>query len=806
MNDATTTSRVRLPLALALTAAAFWAYYSSQGRLYSSRPEEPVSLFLLAVAYGQIALPLLLMTFIPALLVKLQAASRPRATRIFFLIPAFSACAALAGVNEELIPPRLFCGTVTLIILFAALSAGSAFLALAEKLSVKIIPFSPLERLAIAAGLGLLMLSFATFAAGVAGMITQGAAAGILAVCVAAGGRRAWRLLREAVSEFFAQCEESPALGWCALGFVLAGLVFLLPGAFFPPLDYDVLEYHIQLPREYFDLGRIRVLPHNAFSGFPLGMEMLTLLAFMLTGGYHGIPLAASHGIWVAKLLNLAFLPLLLLAIFLCVRRLAGAKSGTTGGMLACALALACLQTDALAMKLYVELGLGAYLLLALLCLAIAWTEKRENFLALCALAGIFSGAAACCKYTGLIFVGGPLFLLALLTPVEGIPRSARVKGALALGAVCWLTLSPWLLRNFAEAGNPFYPLWNQAFSVENWSAQQEQRFYQAHHATGFGAVEMAKQFVRVGLGGDWPGWASGSALSVLGLVFLPGLLCLRRTDGRGKILAVLGWYVGGFLLWFFLTHRLERFYHQVFLLGCVLSGCGFAFLRKEASQSGGVARGLGLAAGVWALLFCVVSQAAFVGTNWFGDQNGITPVKTLLGVEPPEKMLAAYYMPWSLREKMLNALPPDAKVLLLGSADPFWLPSNVEYAMVFSNHPLWELLQKSKSAEDVHQSLRARGITHIYINWSELARLHSTYFEAYRLDRDGQARLRELLTSCGYENLSPPWPFGRVRDSRPYVKKLADNLPLLFPGGLPAGRYAQAPYELFPLPAETKK
>ena len=61
--------------------------------------------------------------------------------------------------------------------------------------------------------------------------------------------------------------------------------------------SYDVLEYHLQLPREYHDAGRIQTLNHNIYSHFPLGTEMLFLLGMCLRGG-------AYRGVYLAKLMS----------------------------------------------------------------------------------------------------------------------------------------------------------------------------------------------------------------------------------------------------------------------------------------------------------------------------------------------------------------------------------------------------------------------------------------------------------------------------------------------------------------------
>ena len=53
------------------------------------------------------------------------------------------------------------------------------------------------------------------------------------------------------------------------------------------PSGYDVVEYHLQVPREWLELGRITPLHHNVFSFFPFNVEdsQITLLAMNLHAG-----------------------------------------------------------------------------------------------------------------------------------------------------------------------------------------------------------------------------------------------------------------------------------------------------------------------------------------------------------------------------------------------------------------------------------------------------------------------------------------------------------------------------------------
>ena len=81
------------------------------------------------------------------------------------------------------------------------------------------------------------------------------------------------------------------------------------------PHGYDVVEYHLQVPREWYEAGRIIPLHHNVFSFFPFNVEMHYLLAMHLRGG----PWA---GMYLATLMHGAMILLSVLAACGFARRL----------------------------------------------------------------------------------------------------------------------------------------------------------------------------------------------------------------------------------------------------------------------------------------------------------------------------------------------------------------------------------------------------------------------------------------------------------------------------------------------------
>ena len=91
---------------------------------------------------------------------------------------------------------------------------------------------------------------------------------------------RAWKARRM-------ECLRTPSWCWLVaavpIGLVLVGAL-LPPGLLWgdEPNGYDVVEYHLQVPREWYEIGRIVPLQHNVFSYFPFNVEMHSLLAMHL--------------------------------------------------------------------------------------------------------------------------------------------------------------------------------------------------------------------------------------------------------------------------------------------------------------------------------------------------------------------------------------------------------------------------------------------------------------------------------------------------------------------------------------------
>src|SRR4051812_10335086 len=127
-------------------------------------------------------------------------------------------------------------------------------------------------RVIIGIALGLGLMSLVVLGFGCAGILNRFTAIAILIV----GVLGAVVSVRGPAAELRAFFRESARIGWMWLLLVpilsIATTCAVLPPGLLwrdEPNGYDVTEYHLQVPREWFEAGRIIPLHHNVFSFFP---------------------------------------------------------------------------------------------------------------------------------------------------------------------------------------------------------------------------------------------------------------------------------------------------------------------------------------------------------------------------------------------------------------------------------------------------------------------------------------------------------------------------------------------------------
>lgn len=584
-----------------------------------------------------------------------------------------------------------------------------------------------IERLALSGGLGLSLFSLLILGLGLAGCLSQLL---IIVLLIAIALLELFLTIRDlrSVTATLQAMPSEPAPYW--LVWPLAGLIALFVcvmflGALLPSTDFDVKEYHLEGPKEYFLAGRIHFLPHNVYTSFPFLTEMLSLSGMVLCNDWYwgaivGKGVLMSFAIWTA------------LGLFALTRRMAGPSAG----WMAAALYLTTPWVYRISIIAYTEGALCAYVLLSVLAFDVALRANRNRFKAWL-LTGFLAGSAAATKYPGLIFVSIPLGIALFVAYRRQLIAHRHAVLGYAVGVV--LAFGPWLLKNVVETGNPVYPLGWSVFGGTDWDAELNAKF-KAGHAAPLHLLsdpvalvaDLAEKTMDVTSKSDWQ--------SSLIFGFLPlGLFAADRIRMR----AIAVYALAFFLMWFLLTHRIDRFWVPLLPLTCILAALGADGLRRawhyELTEGPlplpVVACGIAVTAAL--VLSTQVYQFAFV-------TSGICGPDTFLTKYDKVQQQAFAFTPLIARldqmhERAVQQKSPPPKFLLVGEAQVFDLRGEYVYNTVFDYSIFEEWTadpadqsphgeRRLASPEQIREIFEREGITHVAVNWREVLRYRTTY------------------------------------------------------------------------------
>ncbi len=226
------------------------------------------------------------------------------------------------------------------------------------------------------------------------------------------------------------------------LGFaiLLGALAFFSVLALYPVNGFDATSYHLPLARDLVRHHGFRFDPFVRYSFFPQTGE--SLFAIMLTFSTNPIRCGAL------EYSVLAVTVLLLPAWFLSARR------GMGAGFVAAIVVLASPDVIFCGTTAYVDTLTMGFVLAALL-VGLDGARDPDRRRSSLALMGIFIGAAASTKYTGVLF--GGLVAIGVLIAIRRSPLALWRDLGAALAGFCLVAL-PWYAWTIHTAGDPFYP------------------------------------------------------------------------------------------------------------------------------------------------------------------------------------------------------------------------------------------------------------------------------------------------------------------------------------------------------------
>lgn len=595
---------------------------------------------------------------------------------------------------------------------------------------------SGMEGLVFAGGLGLWAGSLILLGAGLFGAWRPAWLRGAFyPFAAAAAGYFIFEFRRETTSgPPGAAAPRSGARLWeaAAYAIILCAATLGLLAALTPEIFYDALVYHLGLPKLFLLRGAIVPVPYSIYSGLPLGIQMLYGLALALSGEtlaclFHwSLGLAAAAALWAWA------------------RRYQSAETGA----LACLLFYLCPAVMYAGWHAGVDLGssflcLGAFLAL---CRSLEDPAASDG-LGWSILAGLLTGAGMGTKYN--VFPIGAL--LVAVHAAAGRRRGAPFRWSAAMAVAAVIAVLPWLAKNAAFFGNPLYPFLHDIMGSSR-PAHWDRFVSDASRGLGSlatmgGIRDVILQPWTTSLGdwplGDWPGPA------YLMLVPWTVLVSWGGFPQEALALAAAGGY-GGWAL----ASRLFRYF---------LPALGFLSLATAVAIDRGLLPGWARRAG-WAaaLLFCAYGfESAYFQGRVIGVWDYLrAPNKAAYLRKERITYSHPYY---SAMEFVNKSIPEKSRILFIGEARGYYCERDFIAPTVFDFNPFWEDLRASPDAAELLGRLRARGVTHLFLNAWELAsrREYSAVFprDAIRSPLFAEFWARGLRSLYEERDDSPPFP-----------------------------------------------
>ncbi|XAL99151.1 hypothetical protein OT109_16405 [Phycisphaeraceae bacterium D3-23] len=554
------------------------------------------------------------------------------------------------------------------------------------------------------------------------------------------------------------------------------GVALLLVAAACPPgtlwrveaFAYDVTSYHLQIPKEWIAVGRATPLDHNVYSFLPGLIEhSYTAIGLIFGGGSS----AMRDAVYACQVFHASFALLAVWGVVEAARRFGPTPAAVVAGG-ALLLTPWVVVTGSLAYNEMAALGFStAALAIALQPGPLGWRRG--------AALGLLLGAATLCKLPAGPMIALPIAVIALspdkLTHTKAGAKQTVISHRLQLGAAIaiagLITLAPYFARNAIATGNPIFPFATTLLGSGHWDNTLSDRWHTAHmldanHAGTFDAL--SRQWLRnIGYGalGGTPvppesnniaRFSSERGLPVLWLAVLTGCaLMLGHPRTWRTALVLIAFLLWQLVFWRLTTHLQSRFLIYTLVPGSVMLAIGAGRVREVTQTLRGVLPPIAT------MLLILTLLTVSLTTLWQQapelEDDGVTvhrpiwmAIDSLGDPNHPDQLAMPGMHP-------INLLGPETKTLIVGdNSSLLYIERPIVYGSAFDSNPLAQIARAANGdIAEINAALRAQGITHVWVGWSEVARLAQTYGFDEHLPPDLLLALAESWRPA----LDPSWP-----------------------------------------------
>jgi hypothetical protein len=262
-----------------------------------------------------------------------------------------------------------------------------------------------------------------------------------------------------------------------------------------------------------------------------------------------------------------------------------------------------------------------------------------------------------------------------------------------------FLACGGWYFKNYYYTGNPFYPLCFSVFgdTTGSWNTAIDARWTRIHSPHDFQPMTFVKDFWNVGVSSAWNAW--------LTIPFLIGSFFVSIKIAPISKRFFYFWLVFVFASWWFLTHRIDRFWIPAVPVLTLLAGAGATCCDKKYWK---------ISVTVLMVISCIY---CFIISALPAPGKNASYFASLESMRRNENISTSWAV-W------FNAHPPEnrGKILLIGEAKSFLYEVPILYNTCFNETPLKEIL----SAKNTALEFQRRGITFVLVDWAEIARFRS--------------------------------------------------------------------------------
>jgi len=519
-----------------------------------------------------------------------------------------------------------------------------------------------LERMAVQAGTGLGLFSLLWLALGAMGLYRGWAAWLVLLGWLAFTWRDCAAWLQEFKSlKGFWSCLSGNEKSLAVLGAALVANQAWL--ALAPPLKWDALAYHLELPHQYIAAGRLVFLPQNPYWGQPQLVEMINTWAMLLRGA----ETASFIGYWTGLLVLLGTAGLAR-TLFLGLSDPQGQLESTSREKRAASAALFA-GIAILAGTTFRQMLAWAYTdlfaaLIGLAALAVFLEWLKDGSPAWLRWMGVFIGFVVSVKWTAGVLALGFFPAAVWISRRKSIPWAVLAQAA----GLAILVYLPWAVRSLLATGNPLFPIF---FPTTWYSAQR----LALANLPPDGVNWLVQLFLPVTI--TWQGIDSAAGFStdigpLLVLFAIPGLWRYRQ-DTRIRVIIL-----GLLLTWLSIALLGARLGHlaQPRLYFAILPALGMAAGLGWESVTGIVRNGVRLRTIAGALALLVLILCLWQDSVDLARRGA---PQVVLGITSRQDYLNQNLGWYGETMRNLGELPTEARVLFLWEPRGYYAASSAQ-------------------------------------------------------------------------------------------------------------------------------